>query len=266
MKVISEIKKLLKNRALIKRMTRKELTDRYAGSFFGLAWTFLQPLFIITVYVIVFTFVFKIRIGGEGKPIDYAFYAVSGLLPWLAIADGLSKSVSAVYSKAALVKQAIFPVETLPVSAVLSSFIPISIGLIFYIVGFLFFDPSTLMGLYLLPLTMIIHFIFIVGVGYLLAIVGVYFRDLSEFITMILTVGMFVTPILYLESSIPTKLVWIVNLNPATHIINMYRDALFYGQMQHPWSFVLCAISAVIFFVLGITAFNKVKPLFSNVL
>jgi len=83
---------------------------------------------------------------------------------------------------------------------------------------------------------------------------------------MLLTVGMFITPILYIESAIPHKLAWAINLNPATHLINMYRDALYYGQMNHPWSFGLSAISAVIFFCLGLTAFKKVKHLFSNVL
>ena len=258
---------LIKYRAFIWRLAYKDLSDRYAGAAFGMFWTILQPLLLIALYTIVFTFIFKVRIGGNGNPIEYAFYAVAGLLPWITSADGMGKSVSAITSRAAFVKQTIFPVDVLPVSTNLTSFIPLSFGFIIYLVGLFFFAPVHLSWLLVfLPLVILIHLVLMTGIGYFLAIGGVYFRDLIELISFLITIGMFVTPILYLESSIPTAFIWPMRLNLFAHIIYMYRDVVFYGQILHPWSFVVSGLPAIILFVLGLRAFQKVKIYFANLL
>jgi len=264
---MQDIFKLFKNLPLLLYMSRKEMSDRYAGSSFGLLWTIIQPLFLIAVYALVFTFVFKVRIGGDGSPTVYAFYALAGLLPWTAAAEGLSKSVSSLTGKISLVKQAIFPIEILPLVSVSVSFLPLFFGMIIYILGVLAFNPSQISwAMLLLPLVILIHFIFMAGVSYLLSIGGVYFRDLGELIALLLTVGLFITPILYLEKSIPKAFQIPMKFNLIAHLVNMYRDVLFYGQINHPWSFGIFSISAILLFLGGFFAFRKVKHLLANVL
>src|SRR3990170_5802234 len=99
---------LIKNYSLILRMAQKEISDRYAGSALGVLWTIFQPLFLITVYVLIFTFVFNVRLSPNDPPLKYAIYALTGLIPWISLSEGLTKSISSVSSKAALVKQTIF--------------------------------------------------------------------------------------------------------------------------------------------------------------
>jgi len=267
MNIFPDILKLIRNRSLIFRMGYKDITDRYAGSAFGLLWTIMQPLLLISIYALVFTFIFRVRVDNNGGPIIYAFYAIAGLLPWIAIADGLGKSVGIVTSKGALVKQAIFPVEILPISTALTSLLPLLSGLLIYLIAMLIFAPTHFSWfLLLLPVVILLHFIFICGIGYLLSIVGTYFRDLIEIVSFLITVGMFITPILYLESSIPKAFVLPMKLNIFAHLIYMYRDCIFYGQIRHPWSFVIFGLCAIIVFFLGIISFKKVKHLFANVL
>lgn len=257
---------LIKNRSLIVRLAYKDLTDRYAGSALGIFWTILQPLLLISLYTLVFTFIFKVRIGSDA-PTGYAFYAVAGLLPWLAIADGLSKSVGAVTNKAALVKQTIFPTDILPASTALTSFLPLIFGFFIYLIAGLLIGHIHLTWLILLlPAVMLIHFMLITGIGYFLAIGGVYFRDLIELISFLLTIGLFVTPILYLETSIPQVFIWPMRLNIFAHLIYMYRDVVYYGKILHPWSFVACFALGLILFVLGLRAYQKVKIYFANIL
>lgn len=257
---------LIKNRSLILRLAYKDITDRYAGSALGVFWTILQPLLLIVLYTLVFTFIFKVRIGSE-PPSGYALYAIAGLLPWLAVADGLSKSISAVTAKAALVKQTIFPTDILPVSTNLTSFLPLAFGFLIYLAAGVFLGHIHFTWLILLlPVVMLIHFVLIVGIGYFLAIGGVYFRDLIEIISFLLTIGLFVTPILYLETSIPRVFIWPMRLNIFAHLIYMYRDIVFYGKILHPWSFVICLATGLILFTLGYRAYNRTKIYFANLL
>lgn len=264
--MIYDILKITKNLSLIKRMAYKEITDRYAGSALGILWTILQPLILISVYVVVFTFVFKVRIS-DGSPVQYAFYAIAGLIPWIAFAEGISKSVTSVSGKSPLVKQAIFPVEILPLVTSLTCFLPLLVGFTIYILGALIINPGQINTFILiLPFIILINFIFIAGLSYFLAIGGVYFRDLTEVISLLITIGLFATPILYLEQSIPRAFALPMKLNLIAHLIFMYRDAVFYGQLNHPWSFIIFTSFALIFFILGFNAFKKVKHLFANVL
>lgn len=265
--MFTDIKKLFDRRGLILQMVYKDLTDRYAGSSMGIFLSVLQPLLLIAVYTVVFTFVFKVRVNSSDRPIDYAFYAICGLIPWLAVSEGISKSVGSVLSRTSIVKQAIFPTEILPVSTVLSTYWALIVSIVIYLIGVAIFIPSHLSWyILLLPLIIFFQALFSIGLGWLLAILGVYFRDIGELVGILLMVGMFVTPILYLEDMIPPAFSGIMKLNPFAHLIYMYRDSLFYGRILHPWSFVIFGVLSIIVFFAGFSAFKKVKHLFANVL
>jgi lipopolysaccharide transport system permease protein len=256
-----------KNRALIFRMAYKELTDRYAGSALGLFWALFYPLFLVGIYTLIFTFIFQVKISPGSTPLQYAFYAVIGLIPWITMQEGLVKTTNSVISNANLVKQVIFPVDILPIISIVVSFLTLIIGLIIYLITMAFVSPANFTAIFfLLPIVILIHFIFLVGTGWILAALAVYFRDLKELISIILLIGMFVTPVLYLESSIPAAFKIPILLNPMTHLINMYRDVIFYGSINHPWSFVIFGLLAILIFFAGFQCFQKLKYFFANVL
>ncbi len=256
-----------KNRSLIIRMSYKELTDRYAGSALGLFWALFYPLFLVGIYAIIFTFIFQVRIQQGSTPFEYSLYAIVGLIAWIVMQEGLVKSTNSIISNATLVKQVIFPIDILPIIGVVVSFLTLIVGFVIYILFVGFAAPDNLSWIYfLLPGVIFIHFIFSIGLGWILAGFAVYFRDLKEIVSMILLIGMFITPILYLENSIPPAFKWPLLLNPMTHLINIYRDVLFYGQINHPWSFAIFGILSLIIFIVGYKFFIKIKPFFANVL
>lgn len=255
-----------KNRLLIARMAMKDISDRYAGNSLGKTWSIISPLFLVGIYAFIFTFIFQIKIG-SGKPVEYALYALAGLIPWIVMQEGLVKSTSSILSNPTLVKQVIFPIDILPVNSVLSSLPTIIFGfLIFVIISIIFMPQNLGWLLLLLPLIILVHFIFSIGIGWFLSAVGVYFRDLREIVSLMLLIFMFITPVLYLENMLPKALVVPIKLNPFTHILNMYRDILINNQILHPWSFVIFGVLALLCFVIGFKFFKKVKPYFSNVL
>lgn len=255
-----------KNRSLIWRMTYKELTDRYAGSSLGLFWALFYPLFLVGLYTIIFTFIFRVRIN-QGTPLEYSLFAVVGLVAWIVIQEGLIKSTNSITGNASLVKQVIFPMDILPITGILTSFVTLMMGFVIYLLIAIFSHLGIISWIdFLLPLVILVHFIFSAGIGWILAALAVYFRDLKEIMSMVLLIGMFLTPVLYQDNTIPQAFRWPILINPMTHLINMYRDVLYYGQINHPWSFVIFISLSIIIFLGGFKFFQKVKPFFANVL
>ncbi|MBI2264225.1 MAG: ABC transporter permease, partial [Armatimonadetes bacterium] len=119
---------LTRHRQLTMEMARREITDKYLGQVFGLLWILGHPLVLMSVYIFVFSFVFKMRLGGTpDMPFNYTIYLLSGLIPWLAFQEVLSKSSTVILANANLVKQVVFPIEILPVRGVMSSALTMAI-------------------------------------------------------------------------------------------------------------------------------------------
>ena len=95
-------------------LARRDIADRYVGQFLGMFWAVAHPLFMMGIYVFIFAFVFKVKIGDSlDIPRDYTVYILSGLIPWMAFQECMSKSCSAISANSSLVKQVVFPVEVL---------------------------------------------------------------------------------------------------------------------------------------------------------
>ena len=258
---------MTRHRQLTWEMTKREMKDRYAGQAFGSFWTIGHPLILLLFYTFIFTYVFPWRAQGQtGIASDQPIYILSGLIPWLAFQDTMSKSCTVIVSNSNLVKQVIFPIEILPVKGVLTSLATQLIGTIFLIC-------YVLVNYHVLPLTyllliylVIIQAMAMVGISYVFASVGVYFKDLKDFVGLFLTMGIFMAPILYHPGMLPKPAERLLFLNPFSHMVWCYQDACYFGAIQHPWSWFIFAVFSVISFYGGYRVFRKLKIMFGNVL
>jgi lipopolysaccharide transport system permease protein len=113
---------LTKHRQLTLAMTKREIGERYAGQVLGVIWAIGHPIILIGVYLFIFAFVFKARVGGTvDLPFNYTVYILSGLIPWMSFQESMSKGSTVIIGNANLVKQVVFPIEVLPVKGVLAS-------------------------------------------------------------------------------------------------------------------------------------------------
>ena len=53
---------IIRNKNLLFEMTKRELTDRYAGQIFGLFWAVIHPIFLMGLFIFIFGVVFKQKI------------------------------------------------------------------------------------------------------------------------------------------------------------------------------------------------------------
>lgn len=258
---------LWRNRSLIVASVKREVLGRYRGSAIGILWAFFTPLFMLSVYTVVFSVVFQARWGGgTGSKTEFALVLFAGLMMFTLFAECINRAPSLILSNVNYVKKVVFPLEILPVVALLSAMFHmlISLGVWFLAYG-LFFGVPHAKGL-LLPLIVMPFVMFIMGLGWALASLGVYLRDVSQIIGVITSVLMFLSPIFYPVSALPESYQHLLYLNPLTLVVEMTRDVLFWGKT--PDLVALCIywlVTAVIAW-LGFAWFQKTRKGFADVL
>ena len=257
-----------KHSALIVEMTRRELLDRHVGSFLGAIWAVCLPLLQIAVYVFVFTVIFRGRLGPDDHTgLGYVVYVLSGLIPWIALQDALSRGPASVTGSANLVKQIVFPSEVLPLRVSLAALTTLAVGLALTIVLACFDGRSSIGGiLILLPAAVVLHLTLSAGLVYAFSAIGVFLKDLKEIVAFILSIGLFLHPILYIPGQVPNWLAYLFTFSPFSHIIWCFRDALFEARLTRPLSWLLSALTAVACFSIGWRIFRMLKPTFGNAL
>lgn len=258
---------LTRHRQLTWEMTRREIRDRYAGQVLGAFWVVGHPLLLMGIYVFVFAYVFRLKIGGTRElPLDYTTYLLCGLIPWMAFQESMAKAATVIVGSSNLVKQVVFPIEVLPVKGVLASFATqlVATGAL---VVYVTVSQRTLPWTYaLLPLLFFFQGLAMVGVAYLLSSIGVYFRDLKDFVQVFCVAGMYVMPIFYLPRMVPGTFRGLLYLNPFSYLAWCYQDACYFGRFEHPWAWPVFVLGATVAFYAGYRVFRKLKVCFGSVL
>jgi len=258
---------LVKHWELTLELTRRELVDRYAGQVLGAFWALAHPLLLIGVYLFMFGYVFRVRLESRADlPADYATYLLAGMIPWLALAEVLNKSPTAVTTSATLVKQVVFPVEILPVKTVLGSLLPQAIGLI-VLAGYLLATTGRLPATFLtLPFLIALQIVGMAGLAMALAAVGVFLRDLKDIVQIFTLLGIYLVPVLYLPAMIPEAIRPLLYANPLAYLIWCYQDLCYFGSFAHPMAWLVTGASSLASFAIGWRIFRRLKPLFGNAL
>ncbi len=228
----------------------------------------MHPVILITVYVFLFSVVFRARIEVQGlaAPADYTIYILSGLIPWLTFQTAMAKSAVSVLGNAGLVKQVVFPIELLPAKVVLGALVSQAIllaSLLVY-VGIRYGELSPSFAL--LPVLLALQLLVLLGLAFLLGSLGCYLRDLQELVAVFGLVNTYLIPAVYLPAWVPEPLRPILHLNPFSHVIWCYQDAIFYRRIEHPWSWLVFVAFGAASFTIGCRTFRKLAPHFGNVL
>ena len=258
---------LSRHRQLTWSMTRREITDRYAGQFLGSLWAIGHPLVLMAVYVWVFTVVFKTRIGGTYElPRDYTAYLLSGLIPWMAFQEAMSKGTVVISTHANLVKQVVFPIEILPVKGILASMLTQVVASVLLLLYLACTESGLPWTICLLPVLWVVQFLAMTGTCYILAAVGPYFRDVKDLVQVFCLVGMYFMPIFYLPAWVPETVRPFLYFNPFSYLAWCYQDCLYFGRFDHPWAWLVFALGSFVLSYTGYRVFRRLKPCFGSVL
>jgi lipopolysaccharide transport system permease protein len=258
---------LTRFRQLTWELTKRELAERYAGQMAGWVWAVAHPIVLMSVYVFIVTFVFRVRIGGTAAlPLDYATYLLTGLIPWIAMQEAIARGTVSITGNARLVKQVVFPVEILPVKVVLST-LPAQIVSHVALVGYLAVTgqpiPSTIA---LVPVLIGLQTVLMIGLCYALAVAQVFVRDIKDLVIVFTMIGAYLAPVFYLPEMVPELFRPFLYLNPFSFVIWSYQDAGYFGRFEHPYAVPVFAAMSATAFYLGYRVFRFGKVFFGDAL
>lgn len=223
-------------RSLLLQLIRREVAGRYRGSFLGMLWTFVNPVLMLAVYTFVFSVVFQARWGGgSGDQFEFALILFAGLIVFNLFSECVSRSPGLILANANYVKKVIFPLEILPWVSLGSALFHASVNLAVLLAFLVVVGHEVPWTVLLLPLVLLPMLLLIMGLSWLLASIGVFVRDIGQFIGMLMTVLMFLSPIFYPISALPESVRGWLFLNPLSFIIEQARDVVIWGKLPD-WS------------------------------
>lgn len=263
---------LFHNRKLIFNLAKNDFKTKYAGSYLGIIWAFVQP--IVTVLLYWFVFEKGLKAGGintrAGIEIPFVLWLIAGLVPWFFFQDAVNGATNTLLEYNYLVKKVVFKISILPIVKIVSAFFVHVFFVIFMLV--LYSVSGYFPGITAIQIVYYSFCVFALalGIGYITCAVVVFFRDLTQIIGIVLQVLMWMTPIMWNMDGMKLSpvLTTIFKLNPLYYIVNGYRSAL----INHAWfweypnqTIYFWLFTAVVFGV-GVFVFKKLQIHFADVL
>ncbi len=252
------IQHLLKYKPLLKELVVRDLKVKYRRSFLGYLWSLLNPLLMMVVMTVVFSFMFRSNIE------NFPLYLICGNTLWAFFCESTTMAMNSVLSNGALIKKVYIPKFIFPISRVLSSFVTMSFSLVAILIVMLVTRTPFHWPLLLFPIPMVLLLVFCIGIGMVLSALAVYFRDIMHLYSVITMAWMYATPIFYpLDPEVlPQQIINVIKYNPMYHYINFFRQIVIYGNIPEIETWIFCAGSAIISLVIGLAIFRKMQKNF----
>lgn len=262
------VKSIWLHKALILSLTKREIAGRYKGSVFGLFWSLLNPLLMLVVFTFVFGEIFQARWGAgqnTGK-LDFAAALFTGLLIYNFFSECVGRAPHIILSNPNYVKKVVFPLEVLSVIAVTTALFHLMVAFIVLTILVLFSGWSLGFTILNLPLILVPFFLFVLGLTWFIAAIGVYLRDVAQVISPALAAMLFLSPVFYPLSSVPTGMQWLILVNPVTFIIEQTRAVMLHQDSPSYMGLLLYACIGTATAWLGYAFFQKTRKGFADVL
>lgn len=262
------LRSMWSNRQLIVQMTEREILGRYRGSILGMVWSFLSPLIMLVVYTFVFSAVFKARWGTDGDETKTQFAVVLfvGLIIHGFFAEVLGKSPTTIISNTNYVKKVIFPLEILPIINVGAALFHVFISSLILLLAFYFLNGFLHWTVIFTPFVLLPFIILTLGLSWFISSLGVFLRDISQIISVVIVIAMFLSPVLFPISTLPEEYHALVMANPLTLIINQARDVIIWGNSPDWKGLGIYTMISILFAWLGFAWFQKTRKGFADVL
>ena len=191
---------------------------------------------------------------------------VSGLILFNVFSEAAGAAPLLVLQGENYVKKTVFPLEVLPLISLVQVLIRAGASLLILLAAILLLTDMARWTIVLLVLPMIPLLLMSLGVSWLLAALGVFLRDISHAVAILLQVLFFLTPIVYPLSAVPKPYSQILGINPLTHLVEMGRGAVMWGQTPDWTWFVLSLGLSMAVFQVGYAFFMKSKRAFADVI
>ena len=273
--MIANLRELVGYRELIRNLVIRDLKARYKSSVLGFLWSLVNPLLMMAVFTVVFTFMMP----SQSFP-HFPIFVLCGILPWNFFTASMMGSTNSIVGNAHLIKKVYFAREVLPISTVLANLVNFLLAMI-VLFAMLYVAGIGLTGwVLLLPVIILVQVIFTLGLAFMLSTLNVFYRDTAMIMDVLLLAWFFLTPVMYPIDILPTQAtVWGIQLpvqrlayilNPMASLIASYRSIL-YGSIEGgppgppAFDFFLrTTLTALAVLALGYAIFSRYRSVFAE--
>ena len=259
---------LWRHAALTQQLVKRDVLSRYRGSFLGALWSLLRPLAMLSVYAVVFGFIFQSQLGngGEESKYDFTFALFCGLVLFDFFAESVGRAPTLVLSKPNYVTKVVFPLEILAVSAVGAALVQMVISLGPLFIALAIAHGSIKLTALWLPLVILPLVLLALGLTWFFSSLGVFVRDINAIVPVGLTILMFASAIFYSLNRVPAEFQSLILLNPIALLVQEARAAILWG-MSPDWARLgITTLAGLLVAVAGYAFFMRTKGAFADVM
>ena len=254
-------KEILRYRELLWMLAWRDFRIKYAQSFLGFAWAFINPIVTLIILSFIFGTVAKVDTGD----IPHILYTLAGLCGWTFFASLAGDAGRSILSAQDMVKKIYFPRLILPLSKVFTSLIDFGIVLICLAILMLIYWYPVTMNLIWLPFFIFLAILAGVASGIWISALTIRFRDFQHVMPLILRVGMYATPVAFPASAVPEKYQLLFFLNPLAGVVEGMRWSLL-GIGEFPPYILLSTGVLLLLFISGWIYFNRVELVIADII
>lgn len=260
-----DLKELINYKDLFYTLAYRDFKVKYAQTFLGLIWAFIQPFMTLIVFALVFSRGLQIDTGD----VPYVLFAACGLAAWTYFSGVMGQAGQSIIGAQGMVQKIFFPRLIIPLSKALVALIDfgIGVGIILLFMAFYQFPPSS--NIVFLPFFVLLAVIASLGVGIWLSALTIRYRDFQQIVPFLVRFGMFITPVAYPSSiligRIPDWASVIYYLNPIAGIIDGFRWSVLGTEAPGTLSYISFGVIILLFFS-SLFYFKKVEKTIADII
>jgi lipopolysaccharide transport system permease protein len=260
--LLGGVVKLAHYRDLLYTLSVHRIKVRYKQSVLGIAWAILQPLSLMLIYTVIFSYI--ARMPSDGAP--YAIFAYAALLPWTCFSNALTNATNSLVTHSHLVTKVYFPREILPLTYVIAAVFDFLIASTVFVGLMIYYHVAlTINALYAVPIVIILT-IFTTATALLFSATQVRFRDIGVAMPLLLQLWMFATPVVYPLSAVPKRLLAVYSLNPMVGLIEGFRQAMLNGAPPDLHLLGVAAVISTLLLVASYIYFKRVEATVADII
>ena len=281
---MASLRNLWAHREIMYTLAERDFRVQYKQAALGVAWAVLSPVATLGIFVVVFSRL-KSQFPTQGVP--YPLYAFVGILCWSFFAGTLGNGGNSLLVNKQLLAKTQFPRECFPLETLLLQSLNTVISWIPLTLLFVVFGRAPRIATVWVPMFMLIEVVFAAGVTLAVSSIIIQMRDLQQVLPIIISLGIFLTPVIWPFSKIPDNFhLWgrspwstatgsagcRVNLqavygffNPLGPVISSVRETMLLGHNPSWWPLTTATIGAICYLIVGYRIFKRLEVNFADI-
>ena len=228
---IAAISALVRHRDLLRQIVGTDLRVRYAGSALGILWSFIHPIVLVSIYLVVFAGLMGARLAGSPGPYEYGVHLCAGFIPWVGFSEIVMRATTVFVDRADLVRQAAFPKIVLPAAVLGVALFNVAILALAFVALLALLGRPISPVIVAWPAFLVLQLLFATGLGLVTSVLHVFLRDTAQALGVLLQFWFWMTPIVYPVSVLPPRVAPLLELNPLVPFTRAHQRLVVEGGL-----------------------------------